>query len=88
MRDFCTKVFKELDIELEFKGSGNDEKGYDKNTGKVLIEINPIFSRKNEKMNPVGDYSKAKRLLGWEAEITVDEIIKEMVAEDLKEERV
>lgn len=88
LRDFCTKAFKELDIELEFKGSGNDEKGYDKNTGKVLIEINPIFSRKNEKMNPVGDYSKAKQLLGWEAEITVDEIIKEMVAEDLKEERV
>lgn len=86
LRDFCTKVFKKLDIDIEFKGSGDDEKGFDKRTGKVIIEINPIYSRKNEKMQPLGDYSKAKQILGWEPTISIDEIIEEMVEQDLKEE--
>ena len=86
LREFCLKAFKELGIELEFKGSGLDEKAYDKVTGKLIIEINPVYSRKFEKINHYGDYSKAKKLLGWNPKITIDEIIKEMIQEDLKEE--
>ncbi len=87
LRDFCKKVFKEVGIELEFVGEGNNEKAYNKQNGKLVIEINPLFSRKNEKLNPVGDYSKAKKNLGWEPIITIDQIIKEMVSTDLIEER-
>lgn len=86
LRDFCRKVFSRLDIELEFKGSGDDEKAYDKKTGKLILDIDSRFSRKNEKMNPVGDYSKAKRILGWTPIYNIDNIIDEMVDQDLKEE--
>ena len=86
MRDFCTKVFACLGIEIVFKGSGLEEKAYDAKTGKVLIEVNPNFVRPNEKMTQIGDYSKAKEKLGWTPEYTIDDIIKEMVEEDLKEE--
>ena len=86
IKRFCIKAFNELGIELEFKGNGINEKGYDKSTGKVIIEINPEYFRKFEKINHYGDYSKAKKLLGWSPKITIDEIIKEMIQEDLKEE--
>lgn len=84
LREFCIKVFAKLDIELEFKGEGNDEKGYDKNTGKLILDIDTKFSRQNEKINPVGDYSKAKSILGWVPEYTIDDIISEMIKADLE----
>lgn len=86
LRDFCTKVFAYLGIELIFKGKGLDEKAYDKKTGKVLVEVNPDFVRKKERMSQIGDYSKAKEKLGWVPKYTIDDIIREMVEEDLKEE--
>lgn len=87
LREFCTKTFNELGIELIFKGQGNDEKAYDSKTGKLIIDIDPAFSRPLEKLNPVGDYSKAKNILKWEPNHTIDDIIKEMIEEDLKEEQ-
>lgn len=86
LRDFCMKVFACLGLEIVFKGIGLEEKAYDAKTGKVLIEVNPNFVRPNEKMTQIGDYSKAKEKLGWTPEYTIDDIIKEMVEEDLKEE--
>lgn len=84
LRDFCIKVFSKLGIQLEFKGAGTEEKAYDKQTGKLIIDIDSKFSRKNEKINPVGDYSKAKSVLGWKPQYTIDDIIDEMVNCDLK----
>ena len=86
LREFCEKTFACLGIDVFFSGSGLDEKGYDKKTGKVLIEVNPDFVRKNEKMSQIGDSSKAKEKLGWQPEYTIDDIIREMVETDLKEE--
>ena len=88
LREFCTKVFAKLDIELEFKGEGSSEKAYDKKTGKLIIDVDTKFYRKNEKMNPIGDFSKAKNILGWKPEISIDDIIEEMVSRDLLEESV
>lgn len=86
LKEFCIKVFSKLGIELEFKGEGENEKAYDKKTGKLVIDIDTRFTRKNEKMNPVGDSSKAKNLLGWNPQYTIDDIINEMVERDIFEE--
>ena len=86
LKEFCIKVFSKLGIELEFNGSGDNVKAYNKNTGKLIIDIDPKFTRKNEKLNPIGDYSKAEKLLGWKPIYTIDDIIDEMVECDLVEE--
>lgn len=86
LKEFCIKVFSKLGIELEFNGSGDNVKAYNKNTGKLIIDIDPKFTRKNEKLNPIGDFSKAEKLLGWKPIYTIDDIIDEMVECDLAEE--
>lgn len=83
IRDFCIKAFQELNIELVFEGEGISEKAYNKKTGELVIDVDPKFMRPLEKLNPVGDYSKAKKLLGWEPKHTIDDIIKEMLNRDL-----
>ena len=83
LKEFCEKVFAKLGITLEFNGEGENTKVYDVKTGKLIIDIDPQFTRKNEKMNPIGDYSKAKNVLGWKPEYTIDDIINEMVESEL-----
>ena len=88
IRDFCIKTFKKLNIDLVFEGEGNEERAFDSKTGKLIIDIDPQFSRPLEKLNPIGDFSRAKQELGWIPEYTIDDIIEEMVEEDLKEENL
>ena len=85
IRDFCIAAFKEVGIELEFSGEGVDEKGVDKATGKVLVEVDPRYFRPTEVDLLLGDSAKARKQLGWEPKYDLDALIKEMVAEDLKE---
>ena len=85
IRDFCIAAFKEVGIDLEFSGEGVDEKGVDKATGKVLVEVDPRYFRPTEVDLLLGDSSKARKQLGWEPKYDLDALIKEMVAEDLKE---
>ncbi len=85
IRDFCTEVFKELDIDIEFTGNGITEKGIDSKTGKVLVEVKQEFYRPSEEVLAVGDSSKAKLKLGWEPTYSIKDIIKEMVEADLAE---
>lgn len=85
IRDFCKMTFKELGIELEFKGKGVDEKGIDKATGKVLIEVDPRYFRPTEVDLLLGDATKAREKLGWVPKYTLEMLTKEMVEEDLKE---
>lgn len=85
VRDFCEAVFKELHIEIVWKGSGVDEKGVDKNTGKTIIEIDPHYFRPTEVESLLGDPTKAKKELEWEARVSFAELVKEMVAYDLEE---
>ena len=66
VREFCLYAFRRAGIELEFVGEGADEKGVDKATGKVVIEVSPDFYRPTDVVNLWGDPSKAKRKLGWD----------------------
>ena len=66
VREFCLYAFRRAGIELEFVGEGADEKGIDKATGKVVIEVSPDFYRPTDVVNLWGDPSKAKRKLGWD----------------------
>ncbi|MFC2775564.1 GDP-mannose 4,6-dehydratase [Segatella oulorum] len=84
VRDFCYQAFKHVDIELEFQGEGLDEKGIDKATGKVLIEVSPDFYRPTDVVNLWGDPTKAKAKLGWNpAKTSFEELVRLMVDSDM-----
>lgn len=82
VRQFATLAFGALGIELEWIGKGINEKGIDKTTGKVLVEIDPNYFRPTEVDLLVGDASKAKSLLGWEPNVGIEELVKIMVKAD------
>lgn len=82
VREFTELAFAELGIDIEWKGKGTDEKGICKKTGKTLIEIDPNYFRPTEVDILVGDYSKAKNLLGWKPKTTFKELVKIMVQAD------
>lgn len=85
VREFCTLAFHYAGIELEFKGEGIDEKGIDKKTGKVLVEVSEEFFRPTDVVNLLGDPSKAKEKLGWNpSETSFDELIRKMTESDIK----
>lgn len=83
VRKFIELAFAEVGIELEWKGKDVEEKGIDKKTGKVLVEIDEKYFRPAEVDLLVGDATKAKEKLGWVAKYSVEELLKEMVASDL-----
>lgn len=83
IREFCTIAFKKVGIDLEFVGSGLDEKGVDKETGKVLVEIDPAYFRPTEVSYLCGDSSLARKDLGWQPKYDVNSLIDEMVKYDL-----
>jgi GDPmannose 4,6-dehydratase len=84
VRKFVELSYKEIGIDIFWNGFGVDEKGYNRETGDVLVEIDKEYFRPAEVDLLIGDYSKAKSLLGWSPRYTVEEIIKEMVSEDIK----
>jgi GDPmannose 4,6-dehydratase len=83
VREFVTKAFKELDIEIEWKGKGVDEVGINKANGKEIVKVDPKYFRPTEVDLLVGDPSKAEKELGWKASMGVDELVKDMVQADL-----
>lgn len=85
VREFCEKAFREVGIDIEWRGSGVEEKGIDKKTGKVVIEVVPRYFRPTEVDSLMGDSTKIRETLGWKPEMSFDDIVKEMVAHDLKE---
>ena len=84
IRDFCTLVFKELGMEIEWWGEGVNEKGIDKKTGRTVIAVNPKYFRPAEVELLLGDSTKARTLLGWKPKYDLASLAKEMVEEDLK----
>ena len=84
IRDFCRMTFEELGYDIEFVGEGVNEKGIDKATGKVLIEVDPRYFRPAEVDLLLGDSSKARRELGWKPNYDLKALVKEMVASDLE----
>ena len=84
VREFCYYAFKHVGIELEFTGEGADEKGIDKATGKVLVEVSPDFYRPTDVVNLWGDPSKARKELGWNPQkTTFEQLVKIMVDSDM-----
>lgn len=84
VREFCYLAFKYVGIELEFIGEGADEKGIDKATGKVLVEVSPDFYRPTDVVNLWGDPTKAKAELGWNPTRTsFEQLVKIMVDADM-----
>ncbi len=82
VREFAETVAGFLDIDLVWKGSGIEEIGIDNKTGKTIIRIDPFFFRPTEVNLLQGDYSKAKRILGWEPKISFKELVRIMVEAD------
>jgi GDPmannose 4,6-dehydratase len=84
VREFCTLAFKEAGIDLRWEDEGINEKGIDKTTGKVLVEVDPKYFRPAEVEQLLGDPTKAKSLLGWNpTKTSFPELVKIMVAHDM-----
>ena len=85
VREFCQLAFREAGIELEFIGEGAEEKGIDKATGRVLVEVSPDFYRPTDVVNLWGDPTKAKATLGWNPTRTsFEELVRIMVEHDMR----
>ena len=91
VREFCYEAFRHVGIELEFRGKGIDEKGIDKATGRVLVEVSPDFFRPTDVVNLWGDPTKARAELGWNpsktsfrklVQLMVDSDMAKVAAED------
>ena len=85
VRDLVELAFSQVGIDIEWHGSGVQEIGVDKATGKTHVEIDPKYFRPTEVDLLVGDAGKAKQVLGWQATTTFKELVKEMVESDLNE---
>lgn len=85
VREFVELAFAEVGIEIEWKGTGVDEKGYDKATGRMLVDVNPRYFRPAEVELLWGDSSKAERELGWERKVSFRDLVSMMVDSDMKE---
>ncbi|MFH1005453.1 MAG: GDP-mannose 4,6-dehydratase [Bacteroidota bacterium] len=84
VRKFVELSFAEVGMKIEWKGKGIEEKGFDVASGKIIVEVDKKYFRPTEVDMLIGDTSKAKEKLGWSAKCTVEELVKEMVASDLK----
>jgi len=83
VREFVERAFRETKIDIEWRGVGVDEKGYDAKSGRLLIEIDPRYFRPTEVDELLGDPSKAREKLGWRHETSFEELVAEMVRCDL-----
>lgn len=83
VRDFVKMCFNELEIDLEFKGTGVNEIGINPVTGKTLVKVNPKFYRPAEVDLLIGDPSKAERELGWKPSVQLEQLCSMMVKADV-----
>lgn len=87
VREFVEMSAKALGFDLQWRGEGLEEEGFDAKTDKILIRIDPAYFRPAEVDLLIGDYSKAKKKMGWEPKVTFEKLAKLMVEEDLKAEK-
>jgi GDPmannose 4,6-dehydratase len=83
VRDFVAAAGSMLDMRIEWQGDGVDEVGIDTVTGRTLVRVDPRYFRPTEVATLLGDATKARRILGWSAEVTFSELVSEMVESDL-----
>ena len=84
VRQFVEFAAMEVGIMICWNGDGSEEKGYDRETGKCIVEIDPEYFRPVEVASLLGDPTKAKNILGWYPKITFKQLIAEMMSEDLR----
>ncbi len=84
VREFVELAAREVGLEVSWRGEGVDEHGFDQH-GRCIVRVDPRYFRPTEVETLLGDPSKAKEKLGWEPEITFEELVSEMMREDLKE---
>ncbi len=93
IREFVRKAFKVLNIDIEFKGKGKDEKAfivscknseYELPKGKIILEVDPQYFRPTEVDLLIGDASKARKKLNWKLKYDLDDLIKDMIYSDIK----
>ncbi len=83
VRDFVNAAAAEIDMRIDWRGTGVDEKGYD-DSGRCVVAVDPRYFRPAEVETLLGDASKAREKLGWTPKITFSELVSEMMREDLK----
>jgi GDPmannose 4,6-dehydratase len=83
VRKFVELAFAEVDAAIEWRGTGTEEIGLDRKSGKILVRIDPTYFRPTEVDELIGDASKARQKLGWKPKTTFAQLVKEMVAADL-----
>lgn len=86
VREFIEKAAKYFDFDLVWEGEGVNEKGIDKKTGKIIIEIDPRYFRPAEVDVLLGDYSKAKKDFGWEPKVKFEQLVEIMCKADYENE--
>ena len=84
VRAFCELAFREAGIDLEWRGAGVDERGFERGSDRCLIEIDPVYFRPTEVDELCGDATKAREKLGWTCTTPFPQLVAEMVAEDLR----
>jgi GDPmannose 4,6-dehydratase len=90
VREFVEKAFSRIGRSIVWRGRGVEEKGVDKSTGEVLVEVDPRYFRPTEVDSLVGDPSKARAKLGWRHKTSFDALVTDMVEADrvtVREER-
>ncbi|MEN8224427.1 MAG: GDP-mannose 4,6-dehydratase [Bacteroidota bacterium] len=86
VREFTSLAFKYAGIDIKWEGEGVDEKGIDAKSGEVLVEVDPWYFRPTEVEMLIGDFSKAKKKMGWEPKVKFDELLKIMMDHELNDE--
>ena len=84
VRDFVNFAWGHLGKTIRWEGEGMDEKGYDSETGNLIVEVDKRYFRPTEVETLLGDSTKAKEKLGWEPKITLEEMVHEMMENDIK----
>ena len=87
VRDFVNNAAKNLGINIRWTGKGVNEKGIDKKTGKTIVKVGKRYFRPTEVDTLLGDARKARKILKWKPKITFNQMVKEMVESDYKEQK-
>ena len=87
VRAFCAAAFRAAGRPLEWRGTGVDEKGVDERSGRCLVEVDPRYFRPTEVDLLLGSAERARTALGWTPRVSLDEMVREMVAADLTDAR-
>ena len=83
VREFSEIAFREIGINIRWKGKGLKEKGYNSKNNKILIEVDKRYFRPTEVDYLKGDASKARKLLKWKPKINFQDLVSEMIQSDI-----